>query len=201
MPKSQESKLRDSRRHTAISCFIFPIVTVASNTLYTTVYIQTEVKKLQVLCSTLSVRRFMLKSWNYSKSHCSGKSVRRRLWSKKKCLPIFYEARKSVRRHLWSKKKASVDILWSKKKRSSTLMKQKKASVDTLWSKKKCSSTLMKQFHEKCSSMAKKAFVDFWKKKCSSTVYYITLRKISANGSEARQISHNKVQTFFCLTT
>ena len=123
MPKSQESKLRDSRRHTAISCFIFPIVTVASNTLYTTVYIQTEVKKLQVLCSTLSVRRFMLKSWNYSKSHCSGKSVRRRLWSKKKCLPIFYEARKSVRRHLWSKKK-----------RLSILYEARKSVRQRLWS-------------------------------------------------------------------
>ena len=201
MQKSKESKLRGSRRHTSNFLLYVSNRYSGEHTLYTTVYIQTEVKKLQVLCSTLSVRRFMLKSWNYSKSHCSGKSVRRRLWSKKKCLPIFYEARKSVRRHLWSKKKASVDILWSKKKRSSTLMKQKKASVDTLWSKKKCSSTLMKQFHEKCSSMAKKAFVDFWKKKCSSTVYYITLRKISANGSEARQISHNKVQTFFCLTT
>ena len=180
MQKSKESKLRGSRRHTSNFLLYVSNRYSGEHTLYTTVYIQTEVKKLQVLCSTLSVRRFMLKSWNYSKSHCSGKSVRRRLWSKKKCLPIFYEARKSVRRHLWSKKKAS---------------------VDTLWSKKKCSSTLMKQFHEKCSSMAKKAFVDFWKKKCSSTVYYITLRKISANGSEARQISHNKVQTFFCLTT
>ena len=180
MQKSKESKLRGSRRHTSNFLLYVSNRYSGEHTLYTTVYIQTEVKKLQVLCSTLSVRRFMLKSWNYSKSHCSGKSVRRRLWSKKKCLPIFYEARKSVRRHLWSKKK-----------RLSILYEARKSVRRRLWS----------NFTKSVLRWPKKRLSTFEKKKCSSTVYYITLRKISANGSEARQISHNKVQTFFCLTT
>ena len=201
MQKSKESKLRGSRRHTSNFLLYVSNRYSGEHTLYTTVYIQTEVKKLQVLCSTLSVRRFMLKSWNYSKSHCSGKSVRRRLWSKKKCLPIFYEARKSVRRHLWSKKKrlsifyeARKSVrrhLWSKKKRLSILYEARKSVRRRLWS----------NFTKSVLRWPKKRLSTFEKKKCSSTVYYITLRKISANGSEARQISHNKVQTFFCLTT
>ena len=72
--------------------------------------------------------------------------------------------------------KVFVDILWSTKKCSSTLMKQKKASVD--------------KFHEKCSSMAKKVFVDFWKKKCSSTIYYIALVIFST-------FQHKSTNTFF----
>jgi hypothetical protein len=144
MQKSKESKLRGSRRHTSNFLLYVSNRYSGEHTLYTTVYIQTEVKKLQVLCSTLSVRRFMLKSWNYSKSHCSGKSVRRRLWSKKKCLPIFYEARKSVRRHLWSKKKRLSILyearksvrrrLWSKKKRLSILYEARKSVRRRLWS-------------------------------------------------------------------
>ena len=147
MQKSKESKLRGSRRHTSNFLLYVSNRYSGEHTLYTTVYIQTEVKKLQVLCSTLSVRRFMLKSWNYSKSHCSGKSVRRRLWSKKKCLPIFYEARKSVRRHLWSKKK-----------RLSILYEARKSVRRRLWSN--FTKSVLRWPKKRLSTFEKKVFVD-----------------------------------------
>ena len=152
MPKSQESKLRDSRRHTAISCFIFPIVTVESNILYTTVYIRTEAKKLQVLCSRLSVPLSFSFATILPKSHCSEKSVRRRLWSKKKRLSIFYEAKKSVRRRLWSKKK-----------RLSIFYEARKSVRRRLWSKKKRLSTnftkSVRRWPKKCLSIFEKKSV------------------------------------------
>ena len=147
MQKSKESKLRGSRRHTSNFLLYVSNRYSGEHTLYTTVYIQTEVKKLQVLCSTLSVRRFMLKSWNYSKSHCSGKSVRQRLWSKKKCLPIFYEARKSVRRHLWSKKK-----------RLSILYEARKSVRQRLWSN--FTKSVLRWPKKRLSTFEKKVFVD-----------------------------------------
>ena len=157
-----------------------------SNTLYTTVYIRTEAKKLQVLCSRLSVPLSFSFATILPKSHCSEKSVRRRLWSKKKRLSIFYEAKKSVRRRLWSKKK-----------RLSIFYEARKSVRRRLWSKKKRLST---NFRKSVRRWPKKCLSIFEKKKCLSTVYYIALRKISSNGSEAPHISHNKVQRFFCLT-
>ena len=86
-----------------------------------------------------------------------------------------------------------------------------KVFVDAYEAKKSVCRYFMKQgkvFVDAYEAISQKVFVDgqksvcrLLKKKCSSTIYYITLRKISAFGSEARHISHNKVQTFFCLTT
>ena len=60
---AKEPRVQAERQQKAYSNFLLYISNrYSGNTLYTTVYIQTEVKKLQVLCSTLSVRRFMLKS-------------------------------------------------------------------------------------------------------------------------------------------
>ena len=144
-----------------------------SNILYTTVYIRTEAKKLQVLCSRLSVPLSFSFATILPKSHCSEKSVRRRLWSKKKRLSIFYEAKKSVRRRLWSKKKrlsifyeAKKSVrrrLWSKKKRLSIFYEARKSVRRRLWSKKKRLSTnftkSVRRWPKKCLSIFEKKSV------------------------------------------